>query len=103
MEWQDWAFCSPGPRWREEDRAHLVLLGAQLHAPGPSWATPAGCVAAGLASDRPPAPLHDASHTSTPTATWRRHMQVLEPTTPWVCGVPKSEQITEDRKHVIVT
>lgn len=84
MGWQDWAFCSPGPRWRGEDRVHLVLIGAQLHTVGPPWASAspaAGCVAACSASDRPPAPVHGSSHTSMllrQTATWRAHVPTSE-------------------------
>lgn len=54
------AALAPG----EEDRigVHLMLLVAQLHDAGSSWATafPAvgGCLTAGVASDRPSAALH---------------------------------------------
>lgn len=79
MGWQDWAFCSPGPRWRGEDQVHLVLVRAQLHASGSSWVTAVasaafGCMAAGKASEWPPVLLHGSSHSSTPLwhiATWR--------------------------------
>ena len=75
MGWLDWAFCSPGPRGRREDRVHWVLVRAQLHAVGPPWANASPAVgAAGSASGWPPAPLHGSFHSSTPlrhAATWR--------------------------------
>lgn len=108
MGWQDWAFCSPGPRWRGEEQVHLVLVSAQLHAVGPPWAiaspAAAGCVTARSASDWTLAPLHGSSPTSTPlqhTATWRTHMPMSElPPCVWLDGlIAEVIQTRQKKRH----
>lgn len=63
------AALAPGEEEEDQPGPALVLVGAQLHAAGPSWlgADPAdGRAVAGFSSGRRPAPLHGSSHTSTP-------------------------------------